>query len=48
MYAAVEQVMSKMETQIKKYKAKLRDKKQVKKSPLKTRPVISDSGSDDE
>ncbi len=37
MYVAVEQVISKMETQIKKYKAKLRDKKSVRKSPLKTR-----------
>jgi putative sigma-54 modulation protein len=43
MYAAVEQVMSKMETQIKKYKSKLRDKKQAKKSPLKTRLVKSES-----
>ncbi len=39
MYVAVEQVISKMETQIKKYKAKLRDKKEVKKSPPKTRPL---------
>ncbi len=39
MYVAVEQVISKMETQIKKYKAKLRDKKGVKKSPPKTRPL---------
>ncbi len=37
MYVAIEQVISKMETQIKKYKAKLRDKKGVKKSPPKTR-----------
>ena len=37
MYVAVEQVVSKMETQIKKYKAKLRDKKGVMKSPPKTR-----------
>ena len=37
MYVAVEQVISKMEAQIKKYKAKLRDKKGVKKSPPKTR-----------
>lgn len=37
MYVAVEQVISKMETQIKKYKAKLRDKKGAKKSPPKTR-----------
>ncbi len=37
MYVAVEQVISKMEVQIKKYKAKLRDKKGVRKSPPKTR-----------
>ncbi len=37
MYVAVEQVISKMETQIKRYKAKLRDKKGVMKSPPKTR-----------
>ncbi len=37
MYVAVEQVIGKMETQIKKYKAKLRDKKSAMKSPLKTR-----------
>ncbi len=37
MYVAVEQVISKMETQIKKYKAKLRDRKSARKSPLKTR-----------
>jgi len=48
MYAAVEQVMSKMETQIKKYKSKLRDKKQAMKSPLKTRPVVSESDTDEE
>jgi putative sigma-54 modulation protein len=39
MYVAVEQVISKMESQIKKYKAKLRDKKGVKKSPPKTRTL---------
>ncbi len=39
MYVAVEQVISKMETQIKKYKAKLRDKKGARKSPPKTRPL---------
>jgi putative sigma-54 modulation protein len=41
MYIAVEQVVAKMETQIKKYKAKLREKKGVKKSPPKKRPVPS-------
>ncbi len=39
MYVAVEQVIAKMERQIKKYKAKLRDKKGVKKSPPKMRPL---------
>lgn len=43
MYVAVEQVISKMETQIKKYKAKLRDKKAVKKSPPKTRPLRTET-----
>jgi putative sigma-54 modulation protein len=42
MYVAVEQVIAKMETQIKKYKAKLRDKKAAKKSAIKTQPVPSD------
>ena len=37
MYVAVEQVIGKMETQIKKYKSKLRDRKGARKSPLKTR-----------
>jgi putative sigma-54 modulation protein len=41
MYVAVEQVISKMEAQIKKYKAKLRDKKTAKKSALKTQPVMT-------
>jgi len=39
MYLAIEQVVSKMETQIKRYKAKLKDKKGVRKSPPKTRPI---------
>ena len=39
MYVAIEQVITKMETQIKKYKDKLKDKKKVKKQPVKTRPV---------
>lgn len=43
MYVAVEQVISKMETQIKKYKAKLRDRKAVKKSPPKTRPLKTET-----
>jgi putative sigma-54 modulation protein len=42
MYVAVEQVISKMESQIKKYKAKLRDKKAAKKSPPKTQAVVSE------
>jgi putative sigma-54 modulation protein len=41
MYVAVEQVISKMESQIKKYKAKLREKKTAKKAALKTQPVAS-------
>ncbi len=43
MYVAVEQVISKMEVQIKKYKAKLRDKKGVRKSPPKTRTFNAES-----
>lgn len=39
MYVAIEQVIAKMEGQVKKYKAKLRDKKGVKKSPPKKRPL---------
>lgn len=39
MYLAIEQVVSKMETQIKRYKAKLKDKKNARREPLKTRPV---------
>ena len=37
MYVAVEQVITKMESQIKKYKAKLREKKTAKKASQKTR-----------
>lgn len=37
MYVAVEQVITKMESQIKKYKAKLREKKTARKSAVKTR-----------
>ena len=43
MYVAIEQVVSKMETQIKRYKSKLKDKKGVKKSPPKTRPLVQDN-----
>ncbi len=39
MYLSIEQVISKMETQIKKYKAKLKDKKGARKEPPKTRPI---------
>jgi len=39
MYLAVEQVVSKMGTQIKRYKAKLKNKKSARKEPPKTRPV---------
>ena len=43
MYVAVEQVIGKMETQIKKYKDRLKDKKGAKKAPLKTREVAADN-----
>jgi putative sigma-54 modulation protein len=46
MYLAIEQVVSKMETQIKRYKAKLKDKKGARREPPKTRPV-PDSGKDE-
>ena len=39
MYLAIEQVVAKMETQIKRYKAKLKDKKGARKEPPKKRPV---------
>lgn len=39
MYVAIEQVVSKMETQIKRYKAKLKSKKGVRKEPPKTRAI---------
>jgi putative sigma-54 modulation protein len=48
MYIAIEQVVSKMETQIKKYKSKLKDKKAVRKDPPKTRPVPSQGGDEEE
>ena len=42
MYVAIEQVLTKMETQIKKYKSKLREKKTAKRASPKTRgPEIS-------
>ena len=37
MYVAVEQVVTKMESQIKKYKSKLREKKTAKKASQKTK-----------
>lgn len=37
MYLAIEQVVSKMETQIKRYKSKLKSKKGARKEPPKTR-----------
>ena len=46
MYVAIEQVISKMETQIKKYKSKLRDKKAAKKASIKTQPVLPDETSE--
>ena len=39
MYLAIEQVISKMETQIKRYKEKLKDKKGAMREPPKTRPL---------
>ncbi|OQX90724.1 MAG: ribosomal subunit interface protein [candidate division Zixibacteria bacterium 4484_95] len=39
MYLAIEQVVSKMETQIKRYKAKLKDKKNARREPPKKRQV---------
>lgn len=48
MYIAVEQVISKMETQIKKYKSKLREKKTARKASIKTQPVESEVGIPDE
>jgi len=48
MYPAVEQVVTKMESQIKKYKGKLRDKKGVMKSPPKTRPLPTEDSEEAE
>jgi putative sigma-54 modulation protein len=48
MYVAVEQVITKMESQIKKYKAKLREKKTAKKASLKTKSIESVSVEADE
>lgn len=42
MYLSIEQVIAKMETQIKRYKDKLKDKKGARKSPPKTRPVAKE------
>lgn len=42
MYVAVEQVINKMESQIKKYKARLKDKKAAKKSQVKKQPVTEE------
>ncbi len=42
MYVAIEQVIAKMESQIKKYKSRLKDKKGVKKSPPKKRPAADE------
>jgi len=47
MYVAIEQVIGKMESQIKKYKDRLKSKKGVKKTPPKTREVSAEEeGSD--
>ena len=43
MYIAVEQVITKMETQIKKYKARLKDKKALRKTPAKERPIAAEA-----
>ncbi len=48
MYVAIEQVITKMEGQIKKYKSKLRDKKGVKKSPPKMRPILQEKTEEEE
>ncbi len=48
MYIAIEQVVSKMETQIKKYKAKLKDKKGARREPPKSRPVKTVGVDEDE
>lgn len=45
MYLAIEQVVSKMESQIKRFKAKLKDKKGARKEPPKTRPLVQDEES---
>lgn len=42
MYVAVEQVITKMETQIKKYKDRLKDKKKARKSPPKKRELTAE------
>ena len=43
MYVAVEQVITKMETQIKKYKDRLKDKKMAKRSSPKKREVTTEN-----
>lgn len=48
MYLAIEQVVSKMETQIKRYKAKLKDKKGARREPPKTRPVPGEPESEED
>ena len=48
MYVAVEQVITKMESQIKKYKAKLRDKKGAKKSPVKKKAVAEEEAEEEQ
>jgi putative sigma-54 modulation protein len=48
MYMAVEQVISKMETQIKKYKSKLREKKTAKRASLKTQRLQPEMSVPDE
>jgi putative sigma-54 modulation protein len=48
MYIAIEQVVSKMESQIKKYKSKLKDKKAARREPPKERPIPSQSTGEEE
>lgn len=48
MYLAVEQVIIKMESQIKKYKSKLREKKTAKRAAVKTMPVVSPESEEDD
>jgi len=48
MYLSIEQVVSKMETQIKRYKDRLRNRKAARKEPPKTRTVQTAGTAEDE